>query len=159
MEKKRSVGITIFAWLIIVLGIIFFLSSLDFKTHMKIYQSFPKNLNVGLIVYGILSSLISIIAGIGLLQLKEVMRKVVVGINLLDVLISIPVLFFSINSLKQFAYNEAVKQVAETNSQVNVDILANISFYFIISFGIFFIVLSLLVIYFFTRPKVKEMFR
>ena len=155
MEKKRSIGVTIFAWLIIIVSGLLLLGSFDFKAHTKLFQSFPKNLNICLFAYGIASLAIGVIAGIGLIRLKEIMRKVIVGINLLDVLSGIPVLLFSLNDIKQYAYRAA----AETNSQVSIDVLANIAFYIIICFAIFTIAFSMLIIYFFTRPKVKEQFK
>lgn len=94
MEKnKPSRGVVIFGWIMIIINILVFLTVFNYKSSFDAYKSFPKNLIIAIVVYTIFSAIIGIIAGIGILKLKELMRKIVIFINSLDVLVSVPVFF------------------------------------------------------------------
>mgnify|MGYP001575158177 CR=1 FL=1 len=159
MEKKRSKGVTIFAWLMIILNTFMLLSFFDVKTMFECYKSFSKNFVIAIISYSILSALIGILVGFGLLKLKDTMRRIGIAINSMDLLLGIPLFFISLNDLKQYSYSVAVSETVKKSINLNIDTFANFVFYIgVFIIGIIF-GLGLLFIFFFTRPKVKEQFK
>ncbi|MFH1889110.1 MAG: hypothetical protein ABH806_03360 [Candidatus Omnitrophota bacterium] len=159
MEKKRSKGVLIFAWLMIIVNAYALLSSLNFQRNFfDIYLSFPKGLNIVLIAYSILASVIGVIAGFGILKLKEIMRRISVVINGVDILVGLPVLLFSLNDIREYTYSVAAS-LAATDPMMPVYTLASVSFYTTVLLIMFSYCFNLLLIFFFTRPKVKEQFK
>lgn len=160
MRNIRSKGVTILAWSMIIVNIFLLLAAFDFNKIAECYRSFGQSLIVVIIVYSVLSALIGIVAGFGILKLKEIMRKTAVIINSLDVVIGITLLFVSINDLKQYCYSVVVTGYDETLANIiSLNTLVNLTFYITISVYLFFMALSLLYIFFFSRPKVKEQFK
>ena len=159
MDGERSTGITVFGWLLVVLGVLMFFSTLDIRSQFEVYRSFPRGATIGLIVYGAISSIISVIAGRGVLKLKEVMRKVAVGINIVDLAIGIPVFPLSLPGLRRYAYEVLNRDPAVSGLNIDINILATCAFYFAVIISLALFVFSVLVIYFFTRPEVKEQFK
>src|SRR4030042_2202047 len=107
METKRTKGITIFAWLLIILNIFTLSMSLNFKNTFDLYKSFNKIIIIAIILYGLFSTIIGIISGFGILRLKEIMRKIAVAINALDVLFTIIIIFISSHEILKFSYSLA----------------------------------------------------
>lgn len=159
MERKRSRGVTVFAWLLIAVNALTFPSFLNFSEVFSLYDTFDKSIVMAIILYSLFSITAGIIAGFGILKLKEMMRKAAVVINLLDVVFGAPLLFVSTNSFRQYAYSTAVAQSGTRGSILSVDTLADIVFYTALFASLFYIAMSLLVVFFFTRPKVKEQFK
>jgi hypothetical protein len=160
MGKKRSKGVTVFAWLLIVLNFLGLLAFLDFKSIFDLYKSFNKIFAITVISYGLFSTTIGIISGYGILKLKEIMRKIAVAINALDVISTIILLFITSNAIWNYSYSFAESQLAgKGKMHLNVDTAAAVGFYSAIFVNVLFIGLSLLNIFFFTRPKVKEQFK
>jgi len=159
MERKRSRGVTIFAWFWIVLNAYTFIISLDFHSFQGPFGFLPHTFVMVVAIHSLLSSFIGFVVGIGLLKLKEIMRKTGIVVNSVDLLVGIILFFLSFNGWKQYSYEKAASALAKTSAQVNIDLFAGIGFYLIISLYLAFTLLNVLFIYFFTRPKVKEQFR
>jgi len=159
MEKKRSVGVTIFAWLLIIINGFNLPHSFDFHTSFELHKSLNKGVIITIISYTLLSAVIGFISGIGILKLKEMMRRLAVAINSLDIVFGILVLFLSANDIRQYAHSVALAQATNKPTILSVDTLTNVGFYAAMSWYVFCIGLSLLLIFFFTRPKVKEQFK
>lgn len=159
MGTKRSKGVTIFGWLLIIINGFALLHAFNFQTSFELHKSFNKSIVVAIISYGLLSTVIGFITGIGILKLKEMMRRLAIAINSLDIIFGIPLYFLSANDIRQYAHSAALAQIANKPTVVNVDTLANVGFYAVVSWFIFCIILSLLLIFFLTRPKVKEQFK
>lgn len=159
MEKKISRGVKIFAWLGIILNIVTFLSSLDCKTFFGCFKSFNKNFIFLIILYSILSSIIGIISSIGLLRLKEIMRKVGIVINSLDLIFGVPLFFLSLKDIKQYSYVTAASEITKGTIKLDVNSFSNSIFYLIIYVSCAMFGLSLFFIFFFTRPKIREQFK
>lgn len=159
MEKKRSKGVTILAWLMIIVNAYAFASSLNFrKNFFDVYISLPRGVNISIIAYCLLSAAIGVIAGFGILQLKEKMRKLGVAINAIDVLAGLGILSLTINDIRQYVYTIAAS-AAVTDPKVPVYALASATFYVTILLMMLAYGFNLLLIFFFTRPKVKEQFK
>lgn len=158
-DTRRSIGVTIFGWLIIILNIISFLSSLNYKSFFNLYKSFPANIIITFIVYSAISSIVCIIAGVGILKLKESMRKVAIFITTLDIFVAVTMSLLGAKDFQQYCYAQALLSAPRGASQEAINMLASISFYIITILNWGFIVLGILLIFFFTRPKVKEQFK
>ncbi|MDD5195194.1 MAG: hypothetical protein PHQ96_05960 [Candidatus Omnitrophica bacterium] len=158
-KKNRSRGVTILGWLMILINILLLLGALDAKSFFNFYNFFQNNLVIALYSYSLISAILGAIAGIGVLKLKESMRKLALFINYLDVLEGIPFFFFSIKGLQQSCYKLALSGTHRITSQGTINLVANITFYMTAIFIWLIIGLSILNIYFFTRPKVKEQFK
>ena len=120
MEKRRSVGVTVFGWLYIVLGV------------FGVLAFFQRN---SLIVF---SAPLSLLSGIGLLKLKEWARILTIILTIVGVLFRAIIYLRSI-LLDAMPLNEAL--------------------IFIIEWNFLTWIIAIIIIYFFTRPKVKEQFR
>jgi hypothetical protein len=155
----KNKGIKIFAWLLIILNIFIFLLSLNFKSYFDCLRSFHKNFIIGVISYSILSSVAGIIVGLGLLRLKNVMRKIGIGINSLDLLLGILLFFISLSDVRQYSYTIAVSELAKRPIRTDVYTLANIIFYITVFANWIVLAINLLFVVFFTRPGVKQQFK
>lgn len=158
-NKKRSRTVAIFGWLMIIINAFVLLAVFDTKSFFDAYKSFPKNFLIAMYAYSLISPIVGIIAGIGILKLKDVMRKIGIFINSLDILAGIPLFFISAKDLQRYCYTAALSSAPSGVSQVNANMIANISFYIVTILSWGFIGLSILLIYFFTRPKVKAQFK
>lgn len=159
-EAKRPKGIAVLAWFMLTVGGLSWLSLLDIKTYLETYKFLPPGMSVALYCYGVASVAIGIIASVGILRLKEYMRKTAVIINALNVLIDVPTLFFCLPGLKQKAYQIAETMAKEsTNPGFSADVFVKLVF----SAGVLtiagFMIVNLLFIWYFTRPKVKAQFK
>lgn len=159
MDKKGSRGVRILAWLLIILNALNILLSLDISKFFDIYKTFSKGAVIAIILYTLLSTILGVISGFGILKLKETMRRLAVIVNSLDVLLGIPLLFLSWDSYKQFAYSLAVAQAESGHNILSISALSDVTFKTIIVISLIYFVLSLLTVFFFTRPKVKEQFK
>ncbi len=159
MEKKMSKGVMIFAWLMIVLNIFILVSSLDYKTLFDCFNSFSKNFVISIILYSIASPVIGVVSGIGLLKASDLMRKMAIAINSLDLLLGIPLFYITLSDIKQYCYTIAYSQIAENAIKLDVNSFANGIYYSIVFVSCAIFGISLLFIFFFTRPKVKAQFK
>lgn len=159
MKKKMSKGAKVFAWLMIALNILILVSSLDYKTLFECFKSFSKNFVILMVVYSIASSGIGVVSGIGLLRASDLMRKIGIAVNSLDLLIGIPLFYITLSDVRQYCYTVAFSQMPESAVKLNINSFAN-SIYSVIVFSSYLMfALSLSFIFFFTRPKVKAQFK
>jgi hypothetical protein len=158
MEKKKSRWVAIFAWLLIGLNVITLLQSYNFQIYFDLYKSFDRCAVAAIIFYTVVSAIIGVVAGFGILKLKEIMRKAAVLINALDVLFNVPLFFISADKIRQYSYSIAVAMTEKTPTPLSVDTLTNVGFYSALFTNLLYTVLSLLIIFFFTRPRVREQF-
>jgi hypothetical protein len=130
MARKRSIGITICAYLMIILPFRFYIDSVLVFLFLSIpISTFPKFILQSYIQrpYSIFLQLIGVILGVGLLQLKKWALKYVFILNWFGALIGIIALFLPVN--------------------------------YDLSSKIYTIISSVFFVWFFTRPKVKEQFK
>jgi len=131
MQNQRSKGVTIFAWSIIAVSFLNLLSRLEF-----LFRSFSKGTQVSVSGYFYLViSVISIIAGIYLLKLKNWARLVTIIISIIvfvDICIKVPPI---------------VKNIA-----------VGPAFFILLLFILIPLLFEAGVVYYFTRSKVLEQF-
>jgi len=155
---KKSKGVLLFAWLMIVINIFTLLSALDINYFFVYYASFPAAVIAFLISYSFFSSAVGIIAGIGLLKLKEAARRMGVFINAADILVGLPAFILSFNSVHQYVRAMTASQMPQGAPALDVEMAATAAFDFVIAMNLAVFVLSGIFIFFFTRRKVKEQF-
>lgn len=132
MEKKRSIGVTMFGWILILYSIVGLIKRALFLVNWDFHKGFPLEVTSDWIL------VLFLIAGVGLVKLKNWGRRLVILAALIK-------LFFYLKSL-YLAFTPAYKNAT------------GITISFWISIAIFGII-YLLIIYYFTRPKVKEQFK
>ena len=140
MEKKRSKGVTIF-------GIFFIFGSIA-GLFTSGFNLFILDLDKTIVFYTFISSILLLILGINILRLKEWARKGTIYYHIATTLIGI---YLSPLISNQSAIR--LKNLGVTQKEIP-DITTTSNFALIIP-----ILLTLIVIYFFTRPKVKEQFK
>ncbi len=155
---KRSKGVLLFAWLMIVINVFTFLSALDIQSFFVYYASFPLAAVCFIIGYSFFSSAVGIIAGMGLLKLKETARKICVFINVADLLVGVPAFILSFGTVRTYVYTMTASQMPTGAPALDVKMVATAAFDFIIAMNVAVFVLSGIFILFFTRRKVKEQF-
>ncbi|MBM3250484.1 MAG: hypothetical protein FJZ09_06590 [Candidatus Omnitrophica bacterium] len=134
MENRRSKGITIFAWIIIVLSVINLISRLDyiFKGTLKDYTA-----GIGDYFYLIIS-ILAIIAAIFLLKLKEWAR---IATLIVAALVIINIILVSLSTIfKNFLVSLPASLIMLVITLIPLAFEGG-------------------VIYYFTRPVIKEQFK
>lgn len=164
MEKKRSKGVTFWGWIFIIFAIIGLLSA---RSPQQLY-------GLGIVIYGVVSSLAYLICGIYILKLNEKARKAIIILGIISIVLT-PLLFkpmLNIPMPEDIIYDTKAKQRImerlkpeyqqkaledlENSNKITRKVLPII---FIVIFGVPMLILELAPIYFFTRPKVKEQFK
>jgi len=130
MFRKRSIGVTIFGFLIVIGGIIGFFWNFIFYLYLYRFGDIRIVLLRTFVIFCNTMIILSIIYGIGILRLKEWARKMAIIVSA-AILIIYPLLIFIFNV-----------------SFVRLNILA-----IVITLGF-----PLGIIYFFTRPNIKKQF-
>jgi len=139
VEKKRSVILII---LIVLLAIFLMTACLSFPNSDR-YQAYFGVLSGFFVATGIAWNIIGMIIILGLVLLREIARKAVVILHIAEILLSLTKSLVSYGNINKVFYGEAIARN-----------------HFAVNFAtIFAIVISLLYIAFFTRPKVKEQFK
>lgn len=136
--EKRSIGVTIF-------GIIFIFSSISSLLTCLINYL---NLEKPLVFYGFIASTLLLILGINILRLREWTRKGVIY-------------YYIIATLLGIFLSPSIKNKIIVKSQNSGSAQEEISRYIAINSlsPIYGILTTMLIIYFFTRSKVKEQFK
>ena len=156
---KRSKGITIFAWVILIISAITAPTLLDVKTIFDGYKHLPHTVAVGCYWFGVISTIIGFVATIGILRLKEAMRKIAISINILDALYGI-LFFFQLKGLKQSIYEMVVaKGMLQKQLPNTFDDIAAQTFVVTVFSAAAGVIFKLLFIWYFTRTNIKEQFK
>lgn len=90
MEKRRSGGVTFWAWTFIIMNLI---GLLTVPGMTQVYSFLSKSVLAWIVLYGVVSSVVGIIAGINLLRLKEWARRAViimVFLNFFEMIFLVP---------------------------------------------------------------------
>lgn len=161
MDKKRSVGITIFGWLFIFSGIILLIYYIlsQFAVMLNLYSPLPLFfISLGKRVPGIISDIVVVTyfillisSGFGLIKLHNFYRKLIISLFLLP---TSYIIFFAFRFVHEL--NPWIKNYVYFYKTIEISLWDRILAYLFI-IGI--CLPSLSIIFFFTRPKVKEQFK
>jgi len=146
MKNKPSIGVIIFA-VIIILGVVINIIHFSFHGSHPAGESFYPAWEK---VFYIFSDLIAIAISMNIFLLREWARKGVIYYQIFSV-VCFPIIIL-LNS--KMVYNRLVSQHPH---MTQAEIMAGANFGLIASIGSI-LIFALLIIYFFTRPKVKEQF-
>ncbi len=152
MEKKRSIGVTIFACFFIIGGIFNITGMLKPKN-----PSLPIQLQPGMpaIILGYISTMLSLICGIYLLKLKSWARKLAIILCVAH-LITIPLFFKMLAPINIAAMRSVFAARGATEmQQKQFEPFVSLVLMIVAAVGI---IWNLSIFYFFTRSKVKEQF-
>jgi len=81
MERKRSKGVTFWGWTIIILNILGLLLAI-----LDIFN--PQGNSIGVQLYNAASIIIGLICGILILRLKEIARKAIIILTIVDIIMT-----------------------------------------------------------------------
>lgn len=164
MDIKRSKGVTFWGWVFIVSGALGLLGVIKPLQTIKFY-------GIGIFYFGLILSAVNLICGIFILKLKENARKTVIILGVVSILlipIYLKLIFKQLNF--EYYYNkkrqvivEQIKPEYQQKALENLEKVRKVNdkalpIIFVLLFGMPLLIIELLPIYFFTRPKVKEQF-
>jgi len=145
MEKKISTGVILFAWLYLLSGLGCIAGIIVLKSKLAAYPGlYPSSYYYVAQFHNVIGSILYLVAGIGLLKLLKWARMFTIVIN---------ILFSIFSSITFFIYTRPylIPYFMRLNRNKSA-LLTNIGQIMVYAW-------LLLVIYYFTRPKVKEQFK
>lgn len=157
MEKKRSIGVTIFG-ILFILGSLFQMLGLKVADYKFMFQPLPEKIILIRYFISVAVLILGVITGIGLLRLKNIFRKMALFLGfftLYTYILESP--FFVFKNMPEYVEQQFIS-IASTGAIPESIIYAILWTSIIVSLVIDFGFAGGL-IYFFTRPKVKEQFR
>ncbi len=175
MERVRSKGVTILAWSLIVISIFMLL---QVGSYRRAYFFLTNTLLFAIIIYAVVFYVAAILAGISVLRLKEWARKLLLLIaivGIVDMFIFLPLNHRVVKELvntSEFVEN-LEKQYDSLSAEAKAKFAPTKQYYVRIAtnatldvgnvvMGIIEVIMvaySLLLLFFFTRPRVREQFR
>lgn len=171
MDKKRPVGVTILSLSFVIFNTIGLIIGFKYIFSPQINISFPhRAILYGTTLYLVLFNIIGIFVSVNLLKLKEWARKLTIGLAVLSVL-TIALSVFLPNSNIDRYNKKKIKQMEEQYNNMTEDTRLRLNIkskdeYIngAIEGGDFvyktiFVIYGLMVLFFFTRPKVKGQFK
>lgn len=164
MKNRRSKGVTFWAWIFIAFSILSILDVIiNYRTRLQ--EDF------GLFVYILLLAIAYLICGFFVLQLREPARKAVIYLGIISIM-GLPFVLMSgakaidYDAMHRDAEKLILKETKPENQAAELESLRknkeriNKASQFVIMglVGVPALLLEIIPIYFFTRPKVKEQF-
>lgn len=179
MEKKRSVGVTIMGVILIICASFGILGLLNFKEYVANCLRFETGLMGYIkIVYGIIGTIVGLIAAIYILKLRNWARKLTITLGIIAICFTAWGIYrdssdqINMKNLRAFLEEKMDASIQEGAEKLKLEhqedyirkqkmiintIVKTIPiFYYVVLTAIF--LWNLLIIFFFTRPKVKEQF-
>ena len=157
MEKKRSIGVTIFG-ILLILGALFQMLGSKLDVYKFMFQPLPERIILIRYFISIILLILGVITGVGILRLKDIFRKIAIFIGfftLYTYIVEGPL--FAFKSMPKFVELQLAGLVSAgeiPESIIYPVIWGSIIISAIIDFGF-----AVCLIYFFTRPQVKEQVR
>lgn len=151
MDKKRSAGVTIFAWFYLLSAFVYLLGILTMKPKLLLWQEktkilLPDHYYMLAQSQAIVNSIAYLITGIGLFKLLSWARIFTIIVNIIYYLYGIVSYFLYIRPYVIPAFAKANKQIFPSGDIYGI--LCILGFLWVV-----------FVTYFFTRTKVKEQFK
>jgi hypothetical protein len=152
LGKKSLLGITIGAALIIAGAVYDLFKFTDWPYYQFTFQDWPERVILARYVFSLLWRVILLATGIGLVYLKDWARKVIIllaGLQIVGIFLKHPLGVFK--HLALFNQQEVLPQ--------SLDLIYPLQpLLMMVFFSVFDITISVLIIYYFSRPNVKENF-
>lgn len=154
MQKKMSKGIIIFSILICLLSLWDFKTNISFSRYYHLLQPLSEKLILLRYVFSLSLRIVLFISGIGVLFLKDIFRKIILFISFFTIATIYwkhPMICFR-NVVDSLSAQGAFTPDVPLTPNALIWILFAINYAIDIGF-------SLCLIYYFTRPRVKEQFK
>ena len=167
MEKKRSIGITIFAWLFIIGGVFGILGVIKNQRFFSSEVIVSGVRTFILYLLGIVIAIATLVCGIYFLKLKPWTRQLAIGLCVYHIIMipfSYKIGIDAINNKKalkqmiQTKYPPAMQESELKELEKMPDKMKEVWPIMVAVILVIQLAWNLIVIYFFTRPKVKEQF-
>ena len=159
MENKRSKGVTIFAILLIVSALVGLAAVLDPETIKEQYRSLPESIVTIRYYISIIVVIGALVSGIGLFSLKNIFRKLTIlvcSFGLYGYIIELP--FILLKSIPSLIEKKALEIVATTPG-IPAEVHIKGLWVAIITFWTIDFLFLFCLLFYLTRPKVKEQFK
>lgn len=151
--KKRPLGVIIFGILLIV-SAWERLPWLNFHFYIWYFQPLPEKIILARYIISVLMGIVELASGIGILFLKNIFRRCALFLA-----------FFSILTIywkhPHFVFQKIVKEIIDasyTKTPLNESVISSIAWTAVKIASVVTFVFSICLIYYFTRPKIKELF-
>ncbi|MFA5148195.1 MAG: hypothetical protein WC491_03610 [Candidatus Omnitrophota bacterium] len=162
MEKKRSKGVTFWGWAFIIFSILGLFFTIRYKPEAQIYG----------IGSNIIMNVAYLICGVFILKLNEIARKVVIVLSIIGIFlipINLKPIIDKTNSESNYI-NQKIVIAEQMKPEFQQKALEQLErrremskkygpIILMVLFGTPSLIYCLVVLYFFTRPKVKEQFK
>jgi len=154
MENKRPKGVIIFG-ILILLGAALQIKGLSIASYNFLFGPLPKTIIIFRFVITVMMLILGIVTAIGIILRKEIFRKLVLLIGyyiLYNYLIEGPLIVY--RNLPKYINQIIVAAGAPLEPRVYIILWTPIIVSFLIEF-----VFGLSLVYYFSRPKIKEKFK
>lgn len=156
--RKRSLGVIVLG-ILSILGAAIQLLSGKFGDYKVFFQPLPEKIILAHYFLIKILLVLGIISGIGILLLKNTFRKIAVFLSfctIFNYLVEGP--FFIFRNVPKYIDSLSLNIASQTKS-VSLSFISSLLWNYTIIAWIIDFSFAILIIYFFTRPKVKEQFR
>ena len=153
MEKKRSMGVEIAGFLIILISLYKIMLGLNFNLFSLLFQPLPDKIIMMHYFISLTILILLLISGVGILFSKNIFRKVVLFIasyTLLSYLIEGPLFYF--RNISKLIEQTAIEITSKTPN-IPASIFSSISWVIIILFVVIDFAFAIWLVYFFTRHE------
>ncbi len=153
-----SRGVRFFGISLIVVSILSGVFTFDFRRCIACVQTLPPKVVIVSLMYAAGAAILGVTAGFGLLKRKDCMRKLGIVLSALNLLVSIPMFFFSYRDFRSYVYGAVEYAMETTRGHLNpaswdVAVLGVMVFLFWLT-----TVYRLAFIIFFSRQRVRKQF-
>jgi hypothetical protein len=155
--SKRSPGVLVLA-ILFILGALIQLPSVKFDDYKIFFQPLPEKVIIVHYFFIKVLLILGIISGIGILLLKNIFRKIAVFLSaytIFNYLVEGP--FFIFRNVPQYINNLSLNISSQTKS-VSLSFISGFLWNYTIIAWVLDFSFAILIIYFFTRSKVKDQF-
>ncbi|MCX5705399.1 MAG: hypothetical protein NTZ92_05030 [Candidatus Omnitrophica bacterium] len=159
MEKKRSIGVTIFGILLILGALFQFSAGFVLNSYKVLFQPLPGIIIIIRFFVAMIMLAAVLVSGIGIFFLKNIFRRIILIAALYSLytyLIEGPL--FCFRNFPKFI-DQQVIEYSSKMSDIPLSVLSTVLWSSTIIFWAIDFGFAIALIYFFTRPKVKEQFK
>ncbi len=154
-QQKISRGIIAFGLSLAVLSAAAAVFWFDFRHCVSCQKNFSPALVIASLVYAAVSALAGVVTGIGLLKRRESMRKAAIALTCVNLAVGIPACLLSRGDLASYVQGQVEYAAALTGRMMDPGRITGL---FIFSFAMV-VCYAVALIFFLTRPQVRERFK
>jgi len=157
MGKRASVGVIVFG-ILLILSSLFNVTGLNLDATRFLLQPLPEALIVVFFYISVVCVVLSFVSGVGVFFLKDIFRKIVLFIGSYSIFTYVVFGYTTFSNMPRFIDREITEMMATTPA-VPEQAFYSIMWACCIAFLILDFAFAVCLVYYFTRPKVKEQFK